>query len=201
LCGWGDPLSVGTMSLRINDPEVLKGMAQPVRQRLYRLLAQIGPATGGTLARHLGTDPGQTSYHLRELARRGFIEDAPELARDRRERWWRVVSGSVSWSTLDFSTPEGSAIAAAVKAQVVIDEFERVRQYEQTRDRWPAEWQEAAFTSDSFLRLTPSELAQMNRELLDVVTRWSERTRGLPVEGDRQHVFQFMHAFPEKVVP
>jgi hypothetical protein len=36
---------------RLDDPEVLKGLAQPFRQRLYRTLAQIGPATVGMLAK------------------------------------------------------------------------------------------------------------------------------------------------------
>jgi DNA-binding transcriptional ArsR family regulator len=187
------------MAQNISDPETLKGLAQPIRQRLYRLLAQIGPATGGTLARHLGTDPGQTSYHLRELAKRGFIEDAPELARDRRERWWRVVPGAVSWSRLDFGTPEGTAVADAALSQMVIDEFTRLRRYVQTRDRWSTAWQQAASGTDSFLRLTPAELAELTDELLAVLRRWAERTRNQPIEDDRRHVFHFMHAFPEEV--
>jgi len=186
------------MTRRISDPETLKGLAQPIRQKIYRLLAQIGPATGGELSRRLGTDPGQTSYHLRELAKRGFVEDVPELARDRRERWWRLVPGAVSWSTLDLTGPEGAAVASAAKAQMVIDDFERVRRYEQTRDTWSQEWQEAAVNSESFLRLTAAELAELNRELLAVVQGWAGRTRDLPVGGERQNVFVFHHSFPER---
>lgn len=212
---------------RITDPQALKGLAQPLRQKLYRLLVQIGPATGGTLAKRLGTDPGQTSYHLRELVKAGFVEDVPELARDRRERWWRAVPGPTSWSALDFASPEGQAITAAVKAQTVIDEFERVRRYEQTRDSWSEQWQAAAMSSDSFLRLTPGELAELTAELHEVVVRWgrlgreraaADRAAESPVPadrapevgdaespvpadraaGDRQHVFLFFHAFPER---
>jgi len=184
---------------RISDPDTLKAMAQPVRQKIYRLLAQSGPATVGTLSRHLGTDPGQTSYHLRELAKRGFVEDVPELARDRRERWYRASPGSYSWSTLDFDTPEGAAVAATVKAQMIRDEFERVRHYHQTQASWPAEWQNVALSSDSFLRLTPDELAELSAELIAVLRRWSQRTGDQPVEGDRNHVFLFLHAFPERI--
>ncbi|NUT07962.1 MAG: helix-turn-helix transcriptional regulator [Hamadaea sp.] len=186
------------MTRDITDPEILKGLAQPIRQKIYRLLAQIGPATGGELSKRLGTDPGQTSYHLRELAKRGFVEDVPELARDRRERWWRLVPGAVSWSALEFGDPEGTAVASAAKAQTVIDEFERVRRYEQTRTEWSPEWQQAAMSSDSFLRLTAGELAELNRELMTVVQDWAARTRHLPVGGDRQNVFLFLHSFPER---
>ncbi|GIF95411.1 transcriptional regulator [Catellatospora citrea] len=186
---------------RITDPEVLKGLAQPIRQKLYRLLAQFGPATGATLSKRLGTDPGQTSYHLRELAKAGFVEDAPELARDRRERWWRAVPGSTGWSSLDFPTPEGQAIASAAKAQVVIDEFERVRGYEQSRDTWSDQWQVAATSSDSFLRLTPSELTELTGELHEVLVRWKQRSNERAARSDdtdREHVFLFFHAFPER---
>jgi DNA-binding transcriptional ArsR family regulator len=210
----------------IDDPEVLKGLAQPIRQRLYRLLTQIGPATVGTLAKRVNGDPGLVSYHLRELARRGFIEDVPDLARDRRERWWRTVPGSTSWSSRDFPTPEGQAIASAVKGQMVADEFARLHRYEQSRETWSEAWQDATLSSDSFLRLTPGELAQLSAELQEVLQRWgrhgrqaSERERGDTARGgeqsgvagersdrteaagdgeNREHVFLFLHAFPER---
>ncbi|MEU7826520.1 helix-turn-helix domain-containing protein [Catellatospora sp. NPDC049133] len=188
---------------RITDPQVLKGLAQPIRQKLYRLLVQAGPATGATLSKRLGTDPGQTSYHLRELVKAGFVEDVPELARDRRERWWRAVPGPHGWSSLDFPTPEGQAISSAVKAQTVIDEFERVRRYEQSRDTWPEQWQAAAMSSDTFLRLTPAELAELTGELHELVVRWKQRSTERAAQPDadaepREHVFLFFHAFPER---
>ena len=187
---------------RINDPEILKGLAQPVRLRLYRLLAQIGPATGGALAKKLGNaDPGLVSYHLRELARRGFIEDVPELARDRRERWWRLVPGATSWTTSDFDTPEGRAIASTVKSQIVVDEFQRLRRFEQARDSWSDAWLNAAEDSTSVLQLTPGELSQLCAELQEVLQRWAvhgRRARSTGDDASRQPVFLFLHAFPER---
>lgn len=188
----------------IGDPEVLKGLAHPVRLRLYRLLAHVGPATVGTLAKKLGgADPGLVSYHLRELARRGFIEDVPELARDRRERWWRLIPGATSWNSRDFdTTPDGRAVASTVKAQTVMDEFERVRRFEQTRESWAPNWQDAAVSSDSFLQLTPDELGQLSAELHEVLARWATHGRQARSAGDndgREPVFLFLHAFPERL--
>ena len=191
---------------RITDPEVLKGLSHPLRQRLFRLLTQLGPSTTTMLAAHLdGADPGQVSYHLRELGKRGFIEEAPELARDRRERWWRVPQGSVSWSSAGFKTPEGKAVAEAAFAQTVQDQIERLQAYVDRKDEWSEEWQEAATTSNSHVRLTPEELHELSAELNAVIRKWSERGRRDPSlrpeeqpVDDRERVFLFLHAFPER---
>ena len=47
---------------------------------LLSVLRQRGPATASMLAERLGESSGATSYHLRQLAAHGFVEDAPELA-------------------------------------------------------------------------------------------------------------------------
>jgi DNA-binding transcriptional ArsR family regulator len=183
---------------RITDAATLHALGQPFRQRLYRLLVQFGPATGATLAGRLAADPGQVSYHLRELARHGFVEDVPALARDRRERWWRAVPQTTTWSFLDFGDPEARAVADHAKAQMVIDEFERVRRFERDRDTWPEDWRRAVTSSDSFLRLTPDELRTLSGELLEVLRTWSDRTRDRPLTDSREAVFVFFHAFPER---
>lgn len=55
-----------------------------------RILSALrdGPATSTLLARQLRESRGATSYHLRELARYGFIEEMQGHGRGR-ERWWR----------------------------------------------------------------------------------------------------------------
>lgn len=186
------------MTRRISDPDTLKGLAQPLRQKIYRLLVQIGPLTVGDISKRLSLDPGQTSYHLRELTKRGFVEDVPDLARDRRERWFRSVPGSTSWSSLDFTGPEAEAIANTVKSQMVIGEFESLRHFEQTRSTWSEQWQNACMSTDSFMRLKPPELAELNAELLAVLERWGTATRDLPLDGDRESVLVFFHSFPER---
>jgi DNA-binding transcriptional ArsR family regulator len=184
---------------------MLKGLTHPLRRRLYRLLLQLGPATVTLLGEHVDADPGQLSYHLRELGRRGFIEEAPELARDRRERWWRVVPGAVSWSTQQFENPADVAVAETVYRDMVADQFERLRAFETGKQDWPEEWVAVSTTSNNYLRLTPEELGALNDELNQVLRRWSAlgridpttRPEERPADG-RENVFLFLHAFPEK---
>jgi DNA-binding transcriptional ArsR family regulator len=193
-------------SNRVTSPDVLKALTHPLRRQIFRLLSQFGPATVTRLGEHTGADPGQISFHLRELAKRGFIEEAPELARDRRERWWRAREGSWSWSSLDFAgDPAGQAIADAAYRLTVSDEFERLRAYESRRDSFGADWIAAANTTTTQLRLTPAELRALAAELNEVMRRWGNvgrrdpavRPEDQPADG-RESVFLFMHAFPEK---
>lgn len=60
----------------ITELAALKALAQPRRQQILQRLTLHGPATSAILARALALNTGATSYHLRELARYGFVEDA-----------------------------------------------------------------------------------------------------------------------------
>jgi DNA-binding transcriptional ArsR family regulator len=165
------------------------------------MLVQEGPATVGSLARRVGGDPGQISFHLRELAKRGWIELAPELARDRRETWWRAESGSTQWTVEDFATPEGRAVATHLYAQTVTEQFERLRQFIETREQYSPEWQRTATSSQSFLYLTPEETHQLMHELDEVLRRWAaigDRARETGDTEGRTSVFHFMHGFPDR---
>ncbi|WP_346113356.1 helix-turn-helix domain-containing protein [Nonomuraea maheshkhaliensis] len=121
---------------QIDDPDLLKVLANGFRMKLFSLLFRIGPVTVSELARQMDADPGQVSYHLRQLQKHGFIEDVPELARDSRERWVRAAT--VGWmSTRDFEDPEAKAAMQAWMSQWVIDQFERLREFERTRTPSP----------------------------------------------------------------
>jgi hypothetical protein len=185
---------------RIDDPEVLKGLAQPIRQRLWRLLIQLGPCTVKTLAERVGCDPGQVSYHLRELAKRGWVEHAPELARDRRESWWRTIPGSTQWAIEDFPTPEGKAVAVHLYGMTVTDQFRRLRHFIQTYENWNEDWCRASISGQTFPFLTAPEAQAMVAELDEVLSRWAEVGRQAREHGDtegRKPYFFFMHGFPE----
>ncbi|MBR7834428.1 helix-turn-helix transcriptional regulator [Actinospica durhamensis] len=190
---------------RLTDPDVLKALTHPLRRRIFRLLREQGPAMVTSLAERAGADPGQISYHLRELAKRGFIEEAPELARDRREHWWRAATGSYGWSSTDFEDPAGRAVAETAERLQIEESFERLRAYHSVRPAWSREWLDAATAGTSGMRLTPEELSALSRELGEVLWRWAEvgrvdpklRPEERPQDG-REHVFLFYHAFPEQ---
>ena len=74
----------------LSDPRVLRAIAHPVRNRVLDELQASGPARAADIARELGIPANQASFHLRQLAKYGLVEEAPEEARDKRDRVWRA---------------------------------------------------------------------------------------------------------------
>src|SRR3712207_4628895 len=95
------------------DPASLKALAHPLRLRLLARLRSDGPATATQLAAVVGESSGATSYHLRQLARHGFVADDPARGSGR-ERWWQAVHRGNSWDPVQFcddpSTPEALGV-------------------------------------------------------------------------------------------
>lgn len=182
----------------LRDAKALSAVANPVRSRMMDALTVDGPSTASGLAKRTGQAVGSASHHLKVLAEAGLVVEDPELARDRRERWWRLVSIGTQWSRADFSTDAG-AVTAAMAAEAVILQ----RQFERTRD-WLAnseadpDWLGAAFDTQSWLKLDPGELAAFSEELLALIRRWRQRERPADdaQEAERESIFVFARGFP-----
>ena len=87
----------------VTDAKALSAMANPFRSRMMDALKVDGPSTASALAARTGQAVGSASHHLKVLHEAGLVEEAPELAKDRRERWWRLVDPGTRWSRADFA--------------------------------------------------------------------------------------------------
>ncbi|WP_067503929.1 helix-turn-helix domain-containing protein [Actinoplanes sp. TFC3] len=175
---------------QIKDAAVLKAVAHPLRRRLLDVLRVDGPSMPSVLARTTGQAVANISHHLRVLAEAGLIEEAPELARNRKEHWWRMPDRAIRWSSTDF-TPDVTDAAESLGLQ---------RQVELT-STWlgsPASreepWASAAFSTDGFLRLSPGELAELGDQIQQVIDRFANR----PDSEDREPVFVLGRGFPAR---
>jgi DNA-binding transcriptional ArsR family regulator len=207
----------------IRSPEALRAIAHPVRLRLYEALMASGPATGAALAQDVPGAPGSLSYHLRQLAQHGFIEEAPELASDGRERMWRAVPGGAHWEEDDLdASPATREVATAAQLVFLARQQDRLRTWlRRDSDRFSKAWRSSAFAKDIVLHLDAEELAALSDELDAVVERWMERSRahrqqaprssrakdptgstgsadaaGAGPDEGRESVIVVMHAFP-----
>jgi DNA-binding transcriptional ArsR family regulator len=179
----------------ITDAKALAAMANPLRSRILDVLAVHGPSTASAIAGRVDLAVGSASHHLKVLAEAGLVEEAPELARDRRERWWRLVSLSNRWSRTDFAGDTGAVTAAlAVEWATLRQQFERAQDW-LANSGDPDEWDKAAFVSQSWMNFSAEELSKFTEELLALVQRW--RHRDIPDDGvERRPVYVFSRAFP-----
>ncbi len=181
---------------QITDSRVLAAMAHPLRRRLMDVLRVDGPATASMLAGRTGQAVGNISHHLRILARGELIEQAPELARDRRERWWRLSADSVRWSTSDFEDdPAVEAVEQAVMSLNLERQVELVRAYNATGPAGRRDWPTGPFSTNHWLQLNDAELAELAGEVIALFSRWADRE--IADDGQqRDTVFAFAHGVP-----
>ena len=93
-------------AVQVTDVRALRALAHPLRNRLLGQLRVNGPATASQLGRAVGESSGSTSYHLRQLAAYGFVEEV-EGQGTARERWWRARHRMTSWQAADLVAQEG----------------------------------------------------------------------------------------------
>ena len=181
---------------QITDARVLAALAHPLRSRLIDILRVDGPATASMLAERTGQAVGNISHHLHTLAACELIAEAPELAKDKRERWWQLVSAGTRWRSRDFG---GDAASEAIELAASSLGFERqigfVRAFATASEEERASWPTGPFATSSWLKVTDAELSEFAAEVIALCRRWSERE--LPDDGEvRRPVFTFTRAVP-----
>jgi DNA-binding transcriptional ArsR family regulator len=180
---------------QITDSRVLAAMAHPLRRRLLDILKVEGPATASVLAERTGEAIGNVSHHLRTLAASDLIREAPELARDRRERWWRLVPGATRWSGRDFGDAAGEVVEAAASSLGLERQIGFARAWLAKERSDPDEWPTGPFSTETWLRVTDDELAEFAAEVIALHRKWGDRA--LPDDGrERRPVFAFARAVP-----
>jgi DNA-binding transcriptional ArsR family regulator len=181
---------------RITDSRVLAAYSHPLRRRLLDVLSVDDAATASMLAEATGQAVGNVSHHLKVLASAQLIEEAPELARDRRERWWRRTSRGLSWSSEDFhGDPAAEVVAEAALSLNLTRQFELVRRWYAAPADERAAWPNGPFSAGSWLKLTDDELAQLSEELIALLDRYdalADADDGV----QREPVFVFANGAP-----
>ena len=76
--------------VRVADPRALHALAHPTRVALLDHLLAMGARTASQCAEAVGESASSCSWHMRQLARFGFVERAEST--DGRERPWRATA-------------------------------------------------------------------------------------------------------------
>jgi predicted ArsR family transcriptional regulator len=181
-------------TIELTDPRALRAVAHPLRLRLVGLLRREGPLTATQAGEQLGESPASCSFHLRQLAKYGLVEEAG--GGRGRERPWRATALFTSWPNVA-RDPEQAA-ASELLSQVVAERyFEQLMQWLQQRAEDSAEWQEAATFGDRMLYLTSDELTQLGRDIEALLERYHERTASPETRPEDARLITFIRlAFP-----
>ena len=173
------------------DPVAIRALAHPIRLDLLEHLALAGPATAAQCGRALGVSQASCSFHLRQLAKYGFVEEgAPGV--DRRERRWQTVVRRVSLTGPDIDP----AARQQVNRVAVQREADRILAYLERVEDEREDWRSALGGSGTTLALTLEEAAELKRRWRELVAPFEERTvGGRPPDGHR-YVRYFMAATP-----
>ncbi|MFI5622658.1 ArsR/SmtB family transcription factor [Nocardioides sp. NPDC051685] len=159
----------------------LKALTHPVRVRMLGILRIDGPATATTLAARLGINSGATSYHLRQLAQHGFIED-DESRGNARERWWKAVHQMTVTGDSDVpETAEGQEALGAYLQTVVTIYTQQLQKALEERELIAKEWREVFNLNDRVVRLTPSQARRLQEQVNEVVFGFEDDPDGEPV--------------------
>ena len=155
--------------ITLTDPKMMRALAHQARIAIWTYLGMHGPSTATECAEIAGLSPSACSYHLRTLARYGFVEEDPGSAADGRERPWRA-------RLLAFNMYEGPGVppATQVAGRLLTENIraaaEEVRaRYLARQAEYPADWQGASGEVFSVAHVTPEELDRMRAQVLEVM--------------------------------
>lgn len=173
-------------------PNSLKAFAHPLRMAMFGELQRRGAATASQLARSLGESSGQTSYHLRQLERHGFVEDDPEHPGGR-ERWWRPVGFEMTDPAL-LLDPATQDSARAIIHQLVAERTSELAGWLNRMD--PAQSATLGLLASASLSLTEAETEALCTELAEVLDRHSRAVRDRRPPDDARRIRVYLDVFP-----
>ena len=157
--------------LRLTDAKAMRAVAHPVRMALLELLSYRETLTATQASEALGESPANCAFHLRTLAKYGFVREAG--GGKGRERPWTLTSRSVTITTRQ-PDPQ-AALAADELSRLWFERWvDRARRSYGPAERVPG-WEEASGWSNRHVFLTPAETARLRGDISRLLLRYEDR--------------------------
>jgi predicted ArsR family transcriptional regulator len=185
-----DPSMADQKPQPVSDPRILRAIAHPVRNRILDELSATGPMRAVDVANSLGIPANQASFHLRQLAKYGLVAEAPEEARDGRDRVWRAVhEAGLNVDIAELAkSPGGKAAVTVFRREwtaTAHDAVERAEFAERQKDA-------LVMVSDSAIRLTKADAQELAAALNDLVESWRVRGKSAAAEARTYQLLQIL---------
>jgi DNA-binding transcriptional ArsR family regulator len=146
----------------------MRALAHPVRLALLDHLHTVEHATATECAAVVGDSPSSCSYHLRALAKWGFVAEAEGGVG--RERPWRATAARIEFASDGLE-------AIVLRDELVARQQQRVRDALRREHELPPRWRRAAQTSSATLELTPLELEELGERFEELLDEFRGRDR------------------------
>lgn len=161
----------------LTDPGSLRALSHPVRLALLEALL-AGPLTATEAGELIDETPTTCSFHLRQLARYGFVEEVG--GGKGRSRPWRLThTGWIAPAQPD--NPEFTRASQALDEVLLERYFQRLQRTVRAAPSYPADWYQAMKSTEYILHLTAAELDEVvtaHQQLMEgFFARWGARSR------------------------
>ncbi|MEV6905193.1 helix-turn-helix domain-containing protein [Amycolatopsis sp. NPDC051372] len=143
---------------RVDDAELLRALAHPLRSALLHHLMAVGARTASECAEAVGSTASNCSWHLRRLAQHGLVERAD--ATDGRERPWRALQVGLDLGDPGDDPALNRAQLAVVGTQLA-EEQDLTRRYLDALETLDPAWRAVGGFSSYTLQVTPAELDRL----------------------------------------
>jgi len=179
--------------MEITAPQEIKALTHPLRLDLLELLAVIGPATAARCGRALGVPQANCSFHLRQLAKYGFVAVAGP-GEDRRERIWRLPEVR---PTLRVPPGVDSVLERQLRRVVVERETRAILDYAKRRDQENPQWRDTGTLMTAVAICSPEDALEIKDKWKALLEPYLARTAAeSQLRPGQRHVRYFMAATP-----
>jgi hypothetical protein len=153
----------------ITDAQTMRALSHPVRIALIEALTVYGAMTATQVGERIGESSTTCSFHLRQLAKYGFVEEAG--GGKGRARPGRMTSIGFRLAGAH-DDPETEVAAGALMHMLRERQLGRYQSWMRDRPSYPPRWREAAANSEYLFYLTVEELEQLSAELNTLLGSW-----------------------------
>lgn len=184
--------------IELTDSRTLRALAHPTRLALVGLLRIHGSLTATSAGQILGLNSGNCSFHLRQLARFGLVEEVDVPGRSKP---WRATARETSWPSVG-TTPEVEEAVQLLTGVIVERYHANMRDWLERRPHESPAWQEAAWFGDMLLHITADELSELGRRIEALVAPYTERVFAPELRPEGSRPVSVLHvALPRPIDP
>jgi hypothetical protein len=142
----------------------------------------------------IGESSASCSFHLRQLAKYGLVEEAG--GGQGRERPWRATTQFTAWPEAS-EDPDLAAAGDQLAAVLANRYFEYLLRWLDGKRLEPEEWQRAAHFGDTMLYVTAAELTELGAQERALVDRFAARLEHPELRPPDARPVTYLHlAFP-----